>query len=132
MELEDWDTAEKELKMAIEYDLPLAIDKKQKKYARDKNGYSLIVTKRQVAYRARMSLGSLYAMTKRLEDARDIYEEAVDIEPDEPEAYFELGKIYLHEKAKEQAKFYLQKHLDLGGQYQERASELLNSIKNEK
>jgi len=128
--LKDWENAEKEWKRAIEHDVLPTKKEKEKKYTRDELGFSLIVRKRPVAYRAYISLGSLYEGKRRFEDAVREYEKAVKIEPNNPEAYFELGRIYWDKKSWEKAKFYLEKHIDLGGHNQEKARKLLNSLRN--
>ncbi|MDH4218375.1 MAG: tetratricopeptide repeat protein [Candidatus Aminicenantes bacterium] len=128
--LKAWEKAEEEWIKAIECDAGPVRNEKEKKYTRDGLGFSLIVRKRPVAYRAHISLGSLYKGERRLENAIREYEKAIKREPNNPEAYFELGSIYFDRNSWEKAKFYLERHIDLGGQNQEKARILLNSIRN--
>jgi len=129
-ELQDWKNAEKEWKKAVEYDIPAEKRKKDKRCARDDSGFSLIVRWKPVAYRAHISLGFLYEGKNLIEDAIKEFERAVEREPDNPEAYFELGRIYFNKKSWKKAKLYLERHIDLGGQNQEKARKLLNSLRN--
>jgi len=131
-ELQDWKNAEKEWKKAVEYDAPIVKKEKDQKYTRDGWSFSLIVREKPVAYRAHISLGSLYEKKSLIEDAIREFERAVKREPDIPEAYFELGRIYFEKKSWEKAKFYLEKHISLRGQKQEKAKELLKSLRKRK
>ncbi len=128
-ELQDWKNAEKEWKKAAEYDIPAETRKKDKRYARDGSGFSLIVRWKPVAYRAHISLGFLYEAKNLIEDAIREFGRAVKREPDIPEAYFELGRIYFNQKSWKKAKFYLETHISLSGQKQEKAKKLLNSLR---
>jgi tetratricopeptide (TPR) repeat protein len=127
-ELKDLKNAEEEWKKATQYAAQTPIKEKEEKYSRDERGYSLIVRKRSVAYRARISLGSLYERRNFIEEAIREHGRAVKLEPNNPEAYFELGRIYFKQKSWEKARFYLEKHIDLGGLNQEEARRLLKSL----
>jgi tetratricopeptide (TPR) repeat protein len=127
-ELKDLKNAEEEWKKATQYAAQTPIKEKEEKYSRDERGYSLIVRKRSVAYRARISLGSLYERKNFIEEAIREHGRAVKLEPNNPEAYFELGRIYFKQKSWEKARFYLEKHIDLGGLNQEEARRLLKSL----
>jgi tetratricopeptide (TPR) repeat protein len=127
-ELKDLKNAEEEWEKAAQYAAQTPMKEKEEKYSRDERGYSLIVRKRSVAYRAHISLGSLYERKNFIEEAITEHEIAVKLEPNNPEAYFELGRIYFNQKSWEKAKFYLKKHIDLGGRNQEEARRLLKSL----
>jgi len=127
-ELKDLKNAEEEWKKATQYAAQTPMKEKEEKYSRDERGYSLIVRKRSVAYRTHISLGSLYERKNFIKEAITEHERAVKLEPNNPEAYFELGRIYFNQKSWEKAKFYLKKHIDLGGQNQEEARRLLKSL----
>lgn len=129
-ELKDFENAEEEWKKAVEYDVQTGKKKSVEKYTLDEFGYSLIVRKKPVAYRAHISLGSLFKAKGLVEKAIKEYERAVKREPNNPEAYFELGRIYFDKKSWEKAKLYLEKHIKLGGHNQKKAQKMLSSIKN--
>lgn len=127
-ELRDLENAEVEWKKAVGYAVQTPMKEKEEKYFRDERGYSLIVRKRSVTYRAHISLGSLYEGKNFIKDAIRENEKAMKLDPNNPEAYFELGRIYFNTESWEKAKFYLKKHIDLGGQNQEEARRLLKSL----
>ncbi len=126
------DDAEREWKRAVEYDANTAERENVKKITQDEFGYSIIVQNKPVAYRAHISLGSLYEAKGFVEKAIKEYERAVMREPNNPEAYFELGRIYFEKNDREKAKFHLGKHIELGGNNQKEAQEMINSFKKNK
>ena len=121
--------AEKEWRQAVEYDKRTTERENVKKITQDEYGYSIIVQNKPVAYRARISLASLYEAKGFIEKAVKEYERAVTREPNNPEAYFELGRIYFGNNDRENAKFHLGKHIELGGNNQKKAQEMLDSLK---
>jgi len=130
--LENSEDAEKEWKRAVEYDAETTERERVKKMTQDEYGYSIIVQNKPVAYRAHVSLGSLYEANGFVEKAVKEYERAVQREPNNPEAYFDLGRIYFEKNVREKAKYYLEKHIELGGNSQKEAQEMLNSFKKNK
>lgn len=127
--LKEWDKAEEAWKKAIIYDSKIFQGEKEEKFIQDGLSVSLIIRKSSVAYRAYISLAILYEEKGLVEDAIKAYEKAMEIEPANPEAYFELGRIYFNLKSYEKARFYLEKHINLGGLNQEKAKKLLDSLK---
>jgi tetratricopeptide (TPR) repeat protein len=128
-ELGNSENAEKEWKRAVEYDSDTTEREKVKKITQDDFGYSIIVQNKPVAYRAHISLGSLYEAKGFVEKAIEEYERAEMREPNNPEAYFKLGKIYFEKNVREKAKYHLGKHIELGGKNQREAQEMLDSFK---
>jgi len=126
--LKDLENAETEWRKVIEYESSKAI-KGERKFFQEGFSSSLTVLGESFTYSALLSLGSLYETKAQIEDAIGEYETAVELDPYNPSAYFELGRIYVKQKSWEKARFYLEKHIDLGGRYQERANQLLNSLK---
>ena len=128
-ELGDLNNAEKEWKLAVAYDLETTKGEKVKRVTQGEFGYSIIVQNKPVAYRAHNSLGSLYRAKGLRKKAIGEYEKAIKGEPDNPEAYFALGFLYFKHESWDKAKFYLLKHIELGGQNQNEAQRMINSIK---
>lgn len=102
--LRDWDKAEEAWKKAILYDSKISSIEKKEKFTQEGLSISIMVRKRSVAYRAYISLASLYEAKGSFEDAIKEYENAIEHEPTNPEAYFELGKIYFNLKSYEKAR----------------------------
>lgn len=127
--LKDLNNAENAWKKAVECEMPVTKRKIEKRLDQDGSGFTVIVRWKPVAYRALIALGSLYETKGLIKDAIKEYDRAVKREPDNPEAYFELGRIYFDMKSWEKARFYLEKHINLGGHNQEKAKQLLNSLK---
>jgi tetratricopeptide (TPR) repeat protein len=126
--LSDLEKAEEAWKNAVKFDLQME-RKEEEKFVQDGLTVSLIIRKTPISYRAHISLASLYERKNLIGEAIKEYQEAVKIEPNNPEAYFELGRIYFDSKDLEKARFYLEKHISLGGKNQERAKKLLDSLK---
>jgi tetratricopeptide (TPR) repeat protein len=127
--LKDLNNAENAWKKAVEYEMPAPKRKMEKRFEQDGWGFTVIVRWKPVAYRAFIALGSLYETKGLIKDAIKEYDRAVKREPENPEAYFELGRIYFNRKSWKEAKFYLEKHINLGGHNQEKTKQLLNSLK---
>lgn len=127
--LKDLNNAENSWKRAVECETPATKRKIEKRFEQDGWGFTVIVRWKPVAYRALIALGSLYETKGFIKDAIKEYDRAVKREPDNPEAYFELGRIYFDTKSWEKARFYLEKHINLGGHNQEKAKQLLKSLK---
>ena len=127
--MREWDKAEEEWKKSIEYDVPVTAGEEYEKITQEGFDLYLIVQKISVSYRAHISLGSLYESKGLLEEAAKEYEKAVQREPNNPEAYFELGRLYYDKGVPQKAKYYLGKHISLGGKKQKEAKKMLDSLK---
>jgi tetratricopeptide (TPR) repeat protein len=127
--LGDLDRAEEEWKKSIEYDLPATQREEYEQMTQEGLNFYLIVQQISVTYRAHISLGSLYESKGLMEKAAKEYEKAVQIEPKFPQAYFELGRLYYHKGVTEKAKYYLGKHISLGGKKQKEAKKMLDSLR---
>jgi len=131
--LEDRKNAEIEWKRAIKYEEALERKRERSEISEDQLSVSLVVFRRPVAFRAHKSLGRLY-LDKNLSDkALKEFKKAIELEPDDPEPFYEVGKIYhakseRNEKYVEKAIYYYEKYLYLGGEKEE-VKELLKSLK---
>lgn len=127
--LKDLNNAEKAWKKAVECEMSEVKKEKEKRLDQDGWDFTVIVRWKPVAYRALIALGYLYEKKGLIQEALKAYDRAVKREPDNPEAYFELGRIYFGRGLSEKARFNLEKHINLGGHHQEKANQLLNSLK---
>lgn len=127
--LEDWENAEMEWKKAVKYEKVAKEREERATVSKDQLSISLIVVRRPVAYRAHRSLGLLYLKKNLKDKAKEEFEKAIELEPSDPEPYYELGKMYQAKKDIEKAIFYYEKYLYLGGKKEAEVKELLKSLK---
>lgn len=133
-EIGDKKNAEKEWKAAIRYEEELKRMKKRGEISEDQLEVSLIVLPRPVSFRSHKFLGRLYLEQNSPNKALKEFEKALKLEPDDPEPYYEIGKIYhakseFNEKYVRKAISYYEKYLFLGGGKEEKVKELLKSLK---
>ncbi|MEW6457178.1 MAG: tetratricopeptide repeat protein [Acidobacteriota bacterium] len=93
--LNELEKAEEEWRKAIIFDKQRLSKEKEEKFIEDGLSISMIVRKVPVSYRAHISLASLYERKDLIEDTIKEYEKAVETEPNNPEAYFELGRVHI-------------------------------------
>lgn len=132
--LNEQENAEKEWKKAIKYERELKEKKDRREISEDELEISLIVLKRPISFRAHKSLGWLYLDKKLVDKALKEFEKALKLEPDDPEPYYDIGKIYeakseFNEKYVRKAIYYYERYLYLGGEKEEEVKKLLKSLK---
>ena len=132
--LKDWENAEMEWKSAIEYEKEFKEREKRREVSDDELKFSLVVVKRPVSFWAHKSLGRLYLDQNLTDKALEEFLRAVELEPDDPEPYYEIGRIYeakseFNEKYVRKAIFYYERYLYLGGEKEEEVKKLLKSLK---
>ena len=132
--IDDWENAEKEWKDAIKYEEEMKRMEKRGEVSEDQLDVSLIVLYRPVTFRAHKSLGWLYLERNLKEKALKEFEKAIELEPEDPEPYYEIGKIYEersehNEKYVRKAISYYEKYLYLGGEREAEVKERLKSLK---
>jgi tetratricopeptide (TPR) repeat protein len=119
---------------AIEYERESRKREKRGEVSDDELRFSLIVVKRPVSFKAHKSLGRLYIEQNLVDKALEEFLKAVDLEPNDPDSYLELGKIY-HQKAEinrkyvEKAIFYYEMYLYLGGKEEAEVKDSLKLLK---
>jgi tetratricopeptide (TPR) repeat protein len=101
------------------------------KISKDELSASLIVVGRRVVFNSRMSLGRLYLHQKEWDKAMEEFQRALELDPDQAEPHYELGKISLEKNDVEKAKNHFDKYLYLGGEREKEVRDLLDKIKNE-
>lgn len=132
--IDDKKNAEKEWKDAIKYEEEMKRMEKRGEVSEDQLDVSLIVLYRPIAYRAHKSLGRLYLERNLKDKALKEFERALKLEPEDPEPYYEIGKIY-EERSEQDEKYvrkaisYYERYLYLGGEKETEAKERLKSLK---
>jgi tetratricopeptide (TPR) repeat protein len=132
--LDDGKNAEKEWRDAIRYEAESKRIKKRGEISDDQLDVSLVVLYRPVSYRAFKSLGSLYLERNLQDKALKEFKKALELEPDDPEPLYEIGKIY-HAKSERNEKYFrmavdcYRRYLYLGGEKEDEVKELLKSLK---
>jgi tetratricopeptide (TPR) repeat protein len=132
--LDDRENAESEWKDAIKYEENLERMKERGEISNDQLKISLVVLKRPVSFRAHKSLARLYLDKNLPEDALDEFLKALELEPNDPELHFEIGKIYqakseLDKSYIKEAIFYYERYLYFGGTKETEVKEILRSLK---
>jgi tetratricopeptide (TPR) repeat protein len=133
-ELDNREKAEEEWKKAIKYEKASKKPKKKDYVSEDQLDLSLIVLEPEVSFKAHKYLGKLYLEKNLSDKALREFKMGLDLEPDDPEPYYEIGKIYKakSERNKEYAEkaiYYFEKYLYLGGEKEEEVKKLLRALK---
>jgi len=126
--------AESHWKESIHYDKGKKKIRKSDEISKDDLSISLTVIKKPVSFSAHKSLASLYLEKNLLDKALLHFERAIELEPGDPEPYYESGKILQvqpegDEKHIEKAIFYYEKYLYLGGQKEEEVNKRLKTLR---
>jgi len=126
--------AEEEWKLALKYEKESKKNKENEYFSEDQLEISLIVLETRISFKAHKYLGELYLEKGLSDKAIKEFQKALELEPDDPEPYYGIGKIY-YKKAKQNEKyvrkaiFYFDKYLYLGGEKEKEVRELLKSLK---
>ncbi|MFB0565289.1 MAG: tetratricopeptide repeat protein [Candidatus Aminicenantaceae bacterium] len=129
-----FDEAEDCWEKAIKYERGIKSVKDRDKISEDELSVSLVVLEKPIAFRAYKSLGGLYLERNYPEKALEAFKKAIELESNDPEPYYEAGKIYQAKSAQDKeymakAISYLEKYLFLGGKKEEEVKDLLKRIK---
>lgn len=94
----------------------------------------MIVLEIRISFKAHKYLGRLYLEKNSPEKALKEFEKAIELEPDDPECYYVLGKLYQkkskrNEKYVKKSIFCYEKYLYLGGEKEEEVKQILKSLK---
>ena len=128
--LNDWVRAAQEWKKAIESEKSYMRPKeKGEKGSDDELQYVVTVLRKPISHRAHMYLGMLYRKQDLIDKSLGHYENAAAIEPENPEPYLDLGKIYQMKGDEEKALEFYEKYLYLGGKDVEETQKLIDSLK---
>lgn len=126
--IKNFEKAEEDWKKAIDVEKLIKKEEQKEKQPRDELKLALTVQVRPITFEAHKSLGSLYLKQSLKEKALEEFERANEIEPDDLEPYFEIGKILYELKEIAKAQFYFNRYLYLGGK-EEKVKEILKSQK---
>lgn len=130
----DWENAEEEWKKAIKFEKETKKREESVRISKDQLSVSLIVFKRPISFQAHKSLGWLYLEKNLPDKALKEFTDAIELEPGDPEPYYEVGKIYqarskLDNKNVRKAISCFEKYLYLGGDKEKEVKEFLKSLK---
>lgn len=131
---ENFDEAENCWKKAIKYEKGIKKIKDRDKISEDELSVSLVVLKKPVSFRAHKSLGKLYLERNCPDKALEDFQKAIELEPSDPEPYYELGKIYQAKSEQdkeyvEKAIYYYEKYLYYGRNKEQEVKESLKMLK---
>jgi len=126
--IKNYENAEEDWKKAIDIEKLRKKHEEKEKSPRDELKMALTVQVRPISFEAHKSLASLYLQQSLKEKALEEFEKANEIEPNDLEPYFEIGKIYYELKETAKAQFYFKQYLYLGGK-EEKVKEILKSQK---
>ena len=125
--LKDYPQAEEHWKLTIQKEKTKKQSKNKEKTSPDKLERSLVIENRLYTFEAHKSLGHLYRQRNLKEKALEEFIMAIELEPEDADLYFELGKIYIEFNNPEKADFYFEKYLYLGGK-EEKVKIILKSM----
>ena len=92
--------------------------------------HSLVtVRERTPAYYARLGLGRLYAQKGLPLPALEEFKEAAGLVPSVPDAYYEMGRIYMRLQERERAVVCFEKYLNLGGKKESEVRGYLQALR---
>ncbi|MGB8951416.1 MAG: tetratricopeptide repeat protein [Candidatus Aminicenantales bacterium] len=130
--LHNWEKAEEEWRKALEYEQKLEESQEPEKISGDVTKVSVVVKERSILFRTHKALGRLYLEQNARDKALEEFTAAIQLEPGDPESYFEAGKIYQLKGDIDKAVFCYEKYLYLGGKEEKKAKELLRSLTDKK
>ncbi len=124
----DLDSAEESWLNAIRYEQNKRIGNRDEA-SDDELSFSLIVVGRRVAFMSYMSLGHIYRDRKLWDKALENYQKALELEINNSELHYEIGKIYIMKDRIPEAKKYFDRYLYLGGEQEAEVKQLLETLK---
>jgi tetratricopeptide (TPR) repeat protein len=124
----DLDSAEESWLNAIRYEQSKRIGNRNEA-SDDELSFSLVVVGRRVAFKSYMSLGHIYRDRKLWDKALENYQQALELEINNSELYYEIGKIYVRKGSMPEAKKYFDRYLYLGGEKEAEVKQLLETLK---
>ena len=120
--------AEENWKRAIHFEV-IKDEESVDEISEDELSASLIVVGRRVVFHSHMSLGQMYMNQKKWDKALEQFLMALDLDADQSELHYELGKTYLEKEDVARAKVHFEKYLFLGGEKEKEVQDLLDKIK---
>lgn len=121
--------AEKYFRQAIQHENQVLGRREKEKISKDQLKVSLVVQYRPISFEAHKALGKIYLRQNQKDRALEEFENAISLEPSDPESYYEAGKILLDQKNTAKAVIYFEKYLYLGGKKSDEVQELLKKIR---
>ncbi len=124
--MKDYGRAEGHWRKAIKNEQKIKQAEEKDKSSQEELSIDITVKVWPISYEAHKSLGRLYLRKDIKEKALDEFTKAIDLEPQNPEPYFEVGKIYFELNDQKKATSYFDKYIYLGGN-EEKVKEIIKS-----
>jgi tetratricopeptide (TPR) repeat protein len=125
----DYEKAEEHWRKAINNEQKIKQAEEKDKPSQGELSLDITVKVWPISFEAHKSLGHLYLRKNLKEKALDEFIKAIELEPEDPASYFEVGKIYFELKDQKKATFYFEKYIYLGGN-EEKVKEIIKSSSN--
>jgi len=127
--MNDLSRAEEHFRQAIQYEDRVPGEREKDKISKDELDVYLVVQNKPISFEAHKALGKIYLQKNQKDKALKEFENAIPLEPSDPESYYEAGKILLDQKNISKTVIYFEKYLYLGGKKGNEVQELLKKIK---
>jgi tetratricopeptide (TPR) repeat protein len=126
----DFDSAESSWRKAIHFEIEAKLTKKSEEKGKNELEIAVTVMKRPISFDAHKALGYLYLKQKMKTQALKEFLDAIELDPSDPEPYYEAGMILKEEeKERERAAGYFEKYLYLGGEKEDEVKAILKELK---
>lgn len=122
--IKDYEKAEEHWRKAIKNEQKIKKAKEKDKPSQGELSLDITVKVWPISFESHKSLGHLYLRKNLREKALDEFIKAIELEPEDPGPYFEVGKIYFELKDQKKATFYFDKYIYLGGN-EEKVKEII-------
>jgi tetratricopeptide (TPR) repeat protein len=122
--MKDYGKAEGHWRKAIKNEQKIKQAEEKDKSSQGELSLDITVKVWPISFEAHKSLGHLYLRKNLKEKALDEFIKAIELEPQDPGPYFEVGKIYFELKDQKKATFYFDKYIYLGGN-EEKVKEII-------
>lgn len=122
--MKDYGKAEGHWRKAIKNEQKIKQAEEKDKSSQGELSLDITVKVWPISFEAHKSLGHLYFRKNLKEKALDEFIKAIELEPQDPGPYFEVGKIYFELKDQKKATFYFDKYIYLGGN-EEKVKEII-------
>ena len=122
--MKDYAKAEGHWRKAIKNEQKIKQAEEKDKSSQGELSSDITVKVWPISFEAHKSLGHLYLRKNLKEKALDEFIKAIELEPQDPGPYFEVGKIYFELKDQKKATFYFDKYIYLGGN-EEKVKEII-------
>jgi tetratricopeptide (TPR) repeat protein len=124
--MKDYGKAERHWRKAIKNEQKIKQAEEKDKSSQKELSIDITVKVWPISFEAHKSLGRLYLRENSKEKALEEFIKAIELEPQDQELSFEVGKIYFALKDQKKATFYFDRYIYLGGN-EEKVKEIIKS-----